>query len=59
VAALRRDVDGLGLASFRFGFRATDTRDSYACVKNAFDKQYFEQLATTPVNTGLIACAQF
>ena len=49
------DVGGYGLASFRFGFRTADSWDVYAWVKNAFDKQYFEQLATTPGNTGLIA----
>jgi iron complex outermembrane receptor protein len=49
------DVGGYGLASFRIGFRTADSWDVYAWVKNAFDKQYFEQLATTPGNTGLIA----
>jgi iron complex outermembrane receptor protein len=49
------DVGGYGLASFRLGFRAADSRDVHAWVKKAFDKQYFEQLATTPGNTGLIA----
>jgi iron complex outermembrane receptor protein len=49
------DVGGYGLASFRFGFRTADTWDVYAWVKNAFDRDYFEQLATTPGNTGLIA----
>ncbi len=49
------DVGGYGLASFRFGFRSNGSWDVYGWVKNAFDKRYFEQLATTPGNTGLIA----
>lgn len=49
------DVGGYGLANFRFGFRSNGNWDVYGWVKNAFDKQYFEQLATTPGNTGLIA----
>ncbi|HXC58060.1 MAG TPA: TonB-dependent receptor, partial [Steroidobacteraceae bacterium] len=49
------DVGGYALASFRLGFRAGDTWDVYGWVKNAFDRDYFELLATTPSNTGLIA----
>ncbi len=49
------DVGGYALASFRLGFRAGDTWDVYAWIKNAFDRDYFESLATTPGNTGLIA----
>ena len=49
------DVGGYALASFRLGFRAGDTWDVYAWIKNALDRDYFESLATTPSNTGLIA----
>lgn len=49
------DVGGYGVANFRFGFRSNGNWDVYGWVKNAFDKQYFEQLATTPGNTGLVA----
>jgi iron complex outermembrane receptor protein len=49
------DVGGYGLANFRVGFRSNGNWDVYGWVKNAFDKKYFEQLATTPGNTGLIA----
>ncbi len=53
--SLYTDVGGYGLANFRFGFRSQGSWDVYAWVRNAFDKDYFEQLATTPGNTGLIA----
>lgn len=49
------DVGGYGLASFRFGLRNRGSWDVYAWVKNAFDKDYFEVLATTPGNTGLVS----
>jgi len=49
------DVGGYALASFRLGFRAGDTWDVYGWVKNALNRDYFESLATTPGNTGLIA----
>jgi iron complex outermembrane receptor protein len=49
------DVGGYGLANFRVGFRSQGTWDVYAWVKNAFDKDYFEQLnAATGGNTGLV-----
>jgi iron complex outermembrane recepter protein len=49
------DVGGYGLANFRIGFRKEDSLDVYAWVKNAFGKDYFEQLtASTGGNTGLI-----
>lgn len=49
------DVGGYGLANFRVGFRSKGTWDVYAWVKNAFDKDYFEQLnAATGGNTGLV-----
>jgi iron complex outermembrane receptor protein len=49
------DVGGYGLANFRFGFRSRGSWDVYAWVKNAFDKDYFEQLnAATGGNTGLV-----
>jgi len=49
------DVGGYGLTNFRLGYRSADSWDVYGWVKNAFDKQYFDVLATTPSNTGLIA----
>ncbi|MBX3484923.1 TonB-dependent receptor [Phenylobacterium sp.] len=47
-------VDGYALSNFRVGFRADDGLNIFAWVRNAFDKDYIEQLATGPGNTGLI-----
>lgn len=49
------DVDGYALHNFRLGFRAHDGFNIYAWVRNAFDRDYFEQLAITPGSTGLVA----
>ncbi|MDF7773998.1 TonB-dependent receptor [Sphingomonas sp. AOB5] len=48
------DIDGYALANFRLGFR-TDKFNIFGWVRNAFDQEYFDLLATTPGNTGLIA----
>jgi iron complex outermembrane receptor protein len=47
-------IDGYALSNFRVGFRAEDF-NIYAWVRNAFDVEYFDQLAFGPGNTGLIA----
>ena len=38
----------------RLAYR-TDKFDIFGWVRNAFDQDYFESLATTPGNTGLIS----
>ncbi|QNA83843.1 TonB-dependent receptor [Sphingomonas sp. So64.6b] len=48
------DINGYTLANFRVGYR-TDDFNVFGWVRNAFDAKYFELLATTPGNTGLIA----
>ena len=48
------DVEGYSIHNFRLGFR-TDTFDIFGWVRNAFDENYFESLAVTPGNTGLIS----
>jgi len=48
------DVPGYALANLRAGVRTSDRWDIYAWVRNAFDKSYFEFLATQTGNTGLI-----
>jgi iron complex outermembrane receptor protein len=48
------DIDGYTLANARIGFR-TDSFNIFGWVRNVFDKDYYEVLATTPGNTGLIA----
>jgi iron complex outermembrane receptor protein len=49
------DVDGYSLHNFRFGFRTADQLNLFVWLRNAFDAQYYEQLAVTPGNTGLVA----
>ena len=48
------DIGGYSLANFRVGFRADNGWDVTAWVRNAFDEDYFEQLATQSGSTGLI-----
>lgn len=49
------DVKGYALANVRLGFRNDSGLNLYGWVRNVFDKNYMELLATTPGNTGLIA----
>jgi iron complex outermembrane receptor protein len=48
------DIDGYALANFRIGFRTDNGWDVMAWVRNAFDKDYYEVLATQSGSTGLI-----
>ena len=48
------DVPGYSLANFRAGIRAASGWEIYAWVRNAFDKDYFDFLATQSGNTGLV-----
>ncbi|QNM82587.1 TonB-dependent receptor [Sphingomonas sabuli] len=47
-------VDGYSLHHFRAGFRADRAFNVFAWVRNAFGKDYFEQLQVPSGNTGLI-----
>lgn len=47
-------VHGYSLHNFRLGYRADAGWDIYAFARNAFDQEYFEQLAVPSGNTGLI-----
>ena len=49
------DIDGYTLANFRLGFRTDEGLNIFGWVRNAFDEKYFDVLATTPGNTGLIS----
>lgn len=49
------DVPGYTLANFRLGYRTDDGVNVFGWVRNAFDTEYYDVLATTPGNTGLIA----
>lgn len=47
-------IDGYSLSNFRAGFRADRGIELYAWVRNAFGKNYMDQLFVGPGNTGLI-----
>lgn len=47
-------VDGYTIANFRAGFRTPDGFNIFGWLRNAFDAEYFEQLAVPSGNTGLI-----
>ena len=47
-------VDGYSLHNFRLGFRADRAFNVFAWMRNALDKNYFEQLQVPSGNTGLI-----
>lgn len=49
------DIGGYTLTNVRAGFRTDDGFNAFGWVRNAFDIHYYEVLATTPGNTGLIA----
>ncbi|WP_302053748.1 TonB-dependent receptor [Sphingomonas tagetis] len=49
------DIEGYGLANYRLGYRTDDGLNVFAWVRNATDSEYFDVLATTPGNTGLIS----
>ena len=48
------DIVGYSIANLRLGFRTETGWELFTWVRNAFDKQYFEQLAVPSGNTGLI-----
>ncbi|MCL6251522.1 TonB-dependent receptor [Altererythrobacter sp. KTW20L] len=47
-------VAGYSIANFRAGFRTDNGLNIFAWLRNAFDTEYFEQLAVPSGNTGLI-----
>ncbi|WP_076069035.1 TonB-dependent receptor [Sphingomonas montana] len=48
------DIAGYAVANVRAGFRATERWDVFGWVRNAFDRDYFDILATQSGSTGLI-----
>ncbi|PSJ43664.1 TonB-dependent receptor [Sphingomonas deserti] len=48
------DIEGYALANFRLGFRTDDGWNIFSWVRNAFDKKYYEVLATQSGSTGLV-----
>ena len=49
------DIGAYAVNNLRVGYRSDAGWDVYGWVRNAFDREYFELLATTPGDTGLIA----
>ncbi|WP_294327900.1 TonB-dependent receptor [uncultured Sphingomonas sp.] len=47
-------IDGYSLANFRLGYRADAGWNAFLWLRNAFDRNYYELLATQSGNTGLI-----
>jgi len=48
------DIDGYSLANFRVGLRTGKGWEVYGWVRNAFDEDYFDYLATQSGSTGLV-----
>jgi len=48
------DIKGYALSNFRLGFRAERSWNAFLWLRNAFDKDYYELLATQSGSTGLI-----
>jgi iron complex outermembrane receptor protein len=48
------DVDAYSLSNLRAGYRTDGGFEIYGWLRNAFDEDYFEQLAVPSGNTGLI-----
>jgi len=48
------DIAGYALSNIRVGYREGGTWNAFAWVRNVFDKDYYELLATQSGSTGLI-----
>ncbi|WP_010216955.1 TonB-dependent receptor [Sphingomonas sp. PAMC 26621] len=48
------DIQGYALSNFRIGFKARDAFNVFGWVRNAFDQNYYEVLATQSGSTGLV-----
>ncbi|VVT06776.1 TonB-dependent receptor [Sphingomonas sp. EC-HK361] len=48
------EIDGYALSNFRLGFKQRDGINVFAWLRNAFDQDYYEVLATQSGSTGLI-----
>ena len=47
-------IDGYSLSNFRLGYKAAGSWNVFGWVRNAFDRDYYEVLATQSGSTGLI-----
>ena len=48
------DIHGYSLSNFRLGFRSDTKWNVFAWLRNAFDQDYYDVLATQSGNTGLV-----
>ena len=48
------NIDGYALSNVRLGYRADRGLNAFLWLRNAFDKDYYELLATQSGNTGLV-----
>ena len=48
------EIDGYTLSNFRLGYKVGDRWNVFGWVRNAFDADYYEVLATQSGNTGLV-----
>ena len=48
------DIDGYALSNFRAGFKARANFNVFGWVRNAFDQNYYDVLATQSGSTGLV-----
>ncbi|HVF94379.1 MAG TPA: TonB-dependent receptor [Sphingomonas sp.] len=52
--SISTDIDGYALTNFRLGFRQDGSWNVFGWVRNAFDAEYYELLATQSGSTGLV-----
>ena len=52
--SISTDIDGYALTNVRAGFQVRDAWNMFGWLRNAFDTNYFELLATQSGNTGLV-----
>ena len=52
--SLYTNIDGYALSNFRLGYKTGGDFNIFAWVRNAFDQDYYEVLATQSGNTGLV-----
>ena len=53
-AEIYTNIDGYALSNVRLGYRADRGLNAFLWLRNAFDKDYYELLATQSGNTGLV-----
>ena len=52
--SISTDINGYALTNFRVGFRKDGSWNAFAWLRNAFDTNYYELLATQSGSTGLV-----